>query len=58
VEICKKFSRKCGVFLSSGDFPSLMNLPITSHDLELTTFPCLVDISSIDFDIGFRNGKC
>jgi hypothetical protein len=25
VEICKKFSRKCGVFLSSGDFPSLMH---------------------------------
>ncbi len=24
VEICKTFSRRCGVFLSSGDFPSLM----------------------------------
>jgi hypothetical protein len=24
VEICKKFSRKCRVFLSFGDFPSLM----------------------------------
>jgi hypothetical protein len=27
VEICKKISRKCKVFLSSRDFPSLMGLP-------------------------------
>jgi hypothetical protein len=26
VEICKKISRKCRVFLSSGDFPSLMQV--------------------------------
>jgi hypothetical protein len=25
VEICKKFITKCGVFLSSRDFPSLMD---------------------------------
>jgi hypothetical protein len=28
VEIFKKFSRKCGVFLSSGDFPSLMDVMV------------------------------
>jgi hypothetical protein len=51
VEICKKISRKCGVFfLSSGDFPSLMvlvNMHLAKHFLVEKIHKNLGDITHL-----------